>query len=88
MTESKYKISFVNEKGLSQSEEYFFVDIEGKQKKISLHDYKTIYQYPWLYEAVLYDYLGCQTPEGICEIINKLFAELHIDKKQLHMLET
>nr|VFK43257.1 MAG: hypothetical protein BECKTC1821D_GA0114238_101621 [Candidatus Kentron sp. TC] len=87
MIKEEYKIKLAEKKQISQGEEYFFVDIKGEEKKIGLHDYKTIYKYPWLYEAVVYDCLGCKTPDEMCNILDKLFSDLNIDREKLHMLE-
>jgi len=82
-----YDIVFPSTQGLNPSEEYFFFTLDGEQMKIHLHDYPTIYQYPWLYEAVLYERLGCDSPRGICQILQKLFAEQNVDTSSLQMLE-
>src|SRR5690242_17446415 len=82
-----YDIVLPSMQGLNPSEEYFFVTLDGKQRKLHLHDYPTIYQYPWLYEAVLYERLRCDSPRGICELLQKVFAEHNIDTTSLLMLE-
>nr|VFK11971.1 MAG: Methyltransferase domain-containing protein [Candidatus Kentron sp. LPFa]VFK27890.1 MAG: Methyltransferase domain-containing protein [Candidatus Kentron sp. LPFa] len=90
MIKPKYEITFPQETGdrkISQGQEYFLVDIDGLETRIGLHDYKTIYRYPWLYDIVLYDFLGCKTPSGMCDIIHDLFTDLNVDRQRLHMLE-
>lgn len=83
----QYDIVIPSTQGLHQTEEYFLVTLDGEQVKIALHDYPTIYQYPWLYETVVYQRLGCNSPKGICDILQKVFTEHHIDPTFIHMLE-
>jgi SAM-dependent methyltransferase len=80
-----YDINFPEKTGLSQGEEYFLFHQDGKEKRIGLHDYQTIYKYPMLYEALLYETLKCRTPSEICNVLNKVWEDR--DKSKLHMLE-
>jgi hypothetical protein len=82
-----YDIILPSTQGLGSCEEYFFVTLDGEQRKIHLHDYPTIYQFPWLYEAVVYQRLGCDSPRGICRMLQKVFAEHNVDATSLQMLE-
>ncbi len=87
MTKKRYAIRLPDGSGLSQGEEYFFLNINGNERLVRLHDYQTIYQFPLLYETVLYDILGCQTPSKICDILNGVLNRSLVTRRQLHMLE-
>ena len=61
--------------------------LNGEQRAVKLHDYKGIYSYPWLYECVLYNLLGCKTPEELCKLIKSTFLENNINSNKIKMLE-
>ena len=47
--------------------EYFYVELEGREQKILLHDYAAIYRHPGLYETVVTDKLQCRSPWVVTE---------------------
>ena len=82
-----YQVWFPKETCMTQGDEYFIACLNGKQRAIRLHDYKGIYSYPWLYECVLYNLLGCKTPEELCKLIKSTFLENNINANKIKMLE-
>lgn len=56
---------------LDQDEEYILYDKGEKRKRIKLHDYKTIFSIPGLYEKVVYDMLECNSPKIITSLLKQ-----------------
>lgn len=67
----KHQVQFPprNESELGQDESYFYVIEDGARHKIRLHDYDRIFDRPGLYEQVVYDRLGCQSPGKVAEAL-------------------
>lgn len=82
-----YQISFPEVSGLSQGEEYFYATIDGKRHKIQLHDYESIYQHPFLYEAVLCDFLKYGTPQEIIKALKQVTISEKIQPEEMNVLE-
>lgn len=83
-----YNIEFPSiDEGISQREEFFFATIDGQRKQISIHDYKTMYQYPLLYDVVLYLTLKCETPQEICRVLKESLQKKSFDPQNLKILE-
>ena len=82
-----YQISFPEVSGLSQGEEYFYATIDGERQKIQLHDYQSIYQHPFLYEAVLCDVLKYGTPQEIIRALEQVSENEKIPPQELNVLE-
>jgi SAM-dependent methyltransferase len=82
-----YQISFPEVSGLSQGEEYFYATISGKRQKIQLHDYQSIYQHPFLYEAVLCDVLKYGTPQEIIKALEQVVEGENISPQDMNVLE-
>lgn len=82
-----YNVRFPDTKDLSQGEEFFYVQLNGEEKKMKLHDYEDLYKHPFLYEAILYDLLKCSTPQAICNLLKKALQENEVQAKDLRVLE-
>jgi predicted TPR repeat methyltransferase len=67
-----YEIQFPNSTSqLDQDEEWFILSNGKEKRKVRLHDYKTLYEIPNLYEEVLYHQLKCKSPSVVCGILKE-----------------
>src|SRR3954466_15917671 len=53
----------------SQDEEWCEVEVDGETRRLRFHDYSEIYAIPGLYERLIYERLGCQSPRGIAGLL-------------------
>src|SRR3954469_835331 len=53
----------------SQDEEWCEVEVDGKTRRLRFHDYSDIYAIPGLYERLIYERLGCQSPRVIAGLL-------------------
>jgi SAM-dependent methyltransferase len=53
----------------SQDEEWCEVEIDGTTRRLRFHDYTEIYSIPGLYERLIYERLGCQSPRVIAGLL-------------------
>src|SRR3954453_515179 len=53
----------------SQDEEWCEVEVGGKTRRLRFHDYSDIYSIPGLYERLIYERLGCQSPRVIAGLL-------------------
>ena len=58
-----------NAANLTLEEEYFYVQLKGREQKIRLHDYARVYPHPGLYEQVVTDKLQCRSPWVVTELL-------------------
>jgi SAM-dependent methyltransferase len=72
---------------LSQDEEWFEFDLEGRTRRLRLHDYADIYRVPGLYEALVYDALGCRSPERLVGLLAEVLADWPEDLTGLRVLD-
>jgi len=78
----KYKIRYPEKDCiLDQDEEWVTIITKGRIEKISLHDYEKIYEFPGLYEKVVYDKLKCDSHRVICELLNNEIEKAALNKK-------
>lgn len=78
-----------HDKNLPQNEEYCLVeerDKEGK-RKILFHNYDEIYSIPGLYEDLFYNKLKCQSPQTICEMMNRELESSNMNEEELVVLD-
>ena len=71
MSMQKHQVQFPTQRAseLGQDESYFFLTESGAKRKIRLHDYDQIFDRPGLYEQVVYDRLGCQSPTKVAQAL-------------------
>lgn len=69
-----------------QSEEKFSAVIGGVETIYSMHDYKTMYKIPNLYDAMIYGMLGCRTPALLAEKF-ELLLDQYSQEQELRVLE-
>ncbi|MEZ4295989.1 MAG: class I SAM-dependent methyltransferase [Polyangiaceae bacterium] len=72
---------------LAQDEAFFWLDVQGEQRKIRFHDYGDIYQYPGLYEQVFYDRLKCTSPRKVVAILQSALATTGHNLSELRVLD-
>lgn len=71
-TAFNYKVPFPGQKDIQTPEdEYFYVELKGKEHKICLHDYARIYTIAGLYEGVVSHKLDCQSPKVVASLLLK-----------------
>lgn len=72
---------------LGQDEAFFYLIEDDKKKKISFHDYSTIYKIPGLYEQIFYDRLRCSSPKVVTEILHKAITSSTENFTELRVLD-
>ncbi|MCI4660582.1 MAG: class I SAM-dependent methyltransferase [Neomegalonema sp.] len=82
-----YNVRFEAPEGGKQSEEFFLADIDGKPTRFNIHDYKSLYAVPWLYDIALYHTLSCETPTEMSAAIKGVWEQNGVDPSQLRFLE-
>jgi predicted TPR repeat methyltransferase len=71
----------------SQDEEWCEVEVDGKTRRLRFHDYSDIYSIPGLYERLIYERLGCQSPRVIASLLKHEIEERDIDPESLRVLD-
>lgn len=72
---------------LDQDEEYILFDEGEFRKRIQLHDYRTIYSIPGLYEKVLYEMLKCKSPSIVASLLAEEVKKSGEDISSLNVLD-
>jgi SAM-dependent methyltransferase len=54
---------------LDQDQEWFEVKLDGRRRRLRVHDYAALYAVPGLYEALVYETLGCRSPGRIVDLL-------------------
>jgi hypothetical protein len=57
-----------------QDEEWFELENEDGWRRLRLHDYAALYETPGLYEALVYDVLGCRSPTKLADQLAEAVA--------------
>jgi predicted TPR repeat methyltransferase len=71
----------------SQDEEWCEVEVGGKTRRLRFHDYSEIYSIPGLYERLIYERLGCQSPRVIAGLIREELASRASDPADVRVLD-
>src|SRR3954454_19866730 len=71
----------------SQDEEWCEVECDGKTRRLRFHDYSDIYAIPGLYERLIYERLGCQSPRVIAGLLRDELADRDADPTDLRVLD-
>ena len=75
MTTADFEVKLPQERGLSQDQEYCFVTVDGRTRKIRFHDYDEIYAVPGLYEYLFHGLLQCRSPQLVVSLlVNELLG--------------
>jgi SAM-dependent methyltransferase len=80
-------VAFPLDVRLEQDEEWFVVEVDGEWRRLRLHDYAEIYSVPGLYERVVYDLLGCKSPEIVRDLLKDAWTEAGFDAADLTVLD-
>lgn len=72
---------------LNQDQSYFFLQGDGKQRKIRFHDYNEIYKVPGLYEQLFYDRLKCTSPVKVTSILEAAVKQSQDNFSELRVLD-
>lgn len=86
---SKYRIKFpvTEPHQLEQNEAFFYLIDNDQETPIRFHDYDHIYKYKGLYEQLFYDRLKCNSPRKVCDILNKVLKDNHVEMTELRVLD-
>lgn len=71
----------------SQDEEWCEVEVDGKTRRLRFHDYSDIYAIPGLYERLIYERLGCQSPRVIAGLLRDELSSRDADPAELRVLD-
>jgi SAM-dependent methyltransferase len=71
----------------SQDEEWCEVEVDGNVRRLRFHDYSDIYSIPGLYERLIYERLGCQSPRVIAGLLKREIEERDIEPESLRVLD-
>lgn len=72
---------------LSQDEEWFSVKTVDGWRRIRLHDYAEIYRIKGLYEALVYDELGCRSPRHLIRLLRHVLDIWSVDPQTLRVMD-
>jgi SAM-dependent methyltransferase len=85
---SGFNIRFPDRSGdLDQDEEWFEFAVDGRARRLRLHDYADLYRVPGLYEALVYDKLACRSPRRLANLFAAVLADAGIDARDLRVLD-
>ena len=89
MVKNGFSIQFpkTGSKTLSQDEEYFLLESNGKQQRIRFHDYPQIYSTPGLYEHLFYEKLSCNSPRTVRSLLEREIKKADLSPSQLNVLD-
>lgn len=68
-------------------EEYFFLTENGKERKIMLQDYETLYGIPGFYEHLAYNYLNYRSPSVLFSMLKAKLKQHNTPASGLRVLE-
>jgi SAM-dependent methyltransferase len=71
----------------SQDEEWCEVEVGGETRRLRFHDYSDIYSIPGLYERLIYERLGCQSPRVIAGLLRDELESRDLDATTLRVLD-
>ena len=71
----------------SQDEEWCEVEVHGRTRRLRFHDYSDIYSIPGLYERLIYERLGCQSPRVIARLVAAELESRGTDPESLRVLD-
>jgi predicted TPR repeat methyltransferase len=58
-----------------QDEEWMIVEYGDERRKLRVHDYAELYDVPGLYEALVYDTLGCASPRRVVGLLRMVLED-------------
>jgi predicted TPR repeat methyltransferase len=72
---------------LTQDAEWCVVRVNGEWRQIRFHDYDELYSVPGLYEKVIYDILGCDSPRVVRRLLEAELADAPMSADDLRVLD-
>ena len=72
---------------LTQDAEWCVVRVGNEWRRIRFHDYDELFGIPGLYEKVIYDILGCGSPETICAMLDAALKKEGESARTLRVLD-
>lgn len=72
---------------LEQDEEWCHVRNGSEWRRIRLHDYDEIFSIPGLYEKLVYEILGCDSPKVVVSLLKQELAKRHALAGDLRVLD-
>lgn len=72
---------------LNQDEEWFEFQLDGRPRKLLIHDYAELYSIPGLYEALVYDKLACKSPLRLANLLAAVLTDWRAEPKDLRVLD-
>ncbi len=86
--ERSFHIRFPEANGrLDQDEEWFEFDLDGRRRRLRIHDYADMYRVPGLYEALVYGKLRCNSPRRMAELVASVLSDRPEDLTGLRVLD-
>lgn len=76
-----------NRNDLDQDEEWFEFELNGRKRKLRIHDYAGLYSVPGLYEALIYDKLACKSPQRLTKLLAAVLMDWRTDARDLRVLD-
>ena len=73
--------------GLDQDEEWCEIELDGKRRRVRLHDYAEIFSIPGLYEQLFSEMLECSSPEIVCGLLGAELIASDVDPASLTALD-
>jgi SAM-dependent methyltransferase len=64
-----------NGQALDQDQEWFEVELDGRCRRLRVHDYAALYAVPGLYEALVYETLRCRSPGRIVDLLDAVLQD-------------
>ena len=86
-TATGYEITFPENGGLGQDQEWCLVREGGATRKMRFHDYGDIYEVPGLYEQLFYEHLECSSPETVARLFARELTRSGVDAGTLNVLD-
>jgi len=70
-----------------QDEEWFLVKQPEGWRQVRLHNYDEIFSIPGLYEKVVYEIMGCQSPQTLRKLLDAQLGRIDLEPDQLSVLD-
>lgn len=72
---------------LDQNEEWFEFDLDGRTRRLRIHDYADMYRVPGLYEALIYGKLRCNSPRRMADLLASVLSDWPEDLTEFRVLD-
>ncbi|MGE3181579.1 MAG: class I SAM-dependent methyltransferase [Phycisphaerae bacterium] len=72
---------------LEQDAEWCVANIDGRWRRIRFHDYPALYNVPGLYEKVIYEILGCNSPRIVRQLLKVAMEDAKESPMSLRALD-